>query len=1361
MRTTASTKRNLASRPITKSYCRHLIIVLLLVGLQNDLLFAQSSRQQLLEKRKAMRIIKSNPLIQGSKPNSRILTSNKGQCDFTLDSVHATNNPLSQIIQSLAGPGITISNIQSNLPASSSFYGSFTCGSGAKLGLENGLVLTSGSVLSAKGPNSESGKTEFIFPALPGYSLLDGIANGQGFDACWVAFDIVSNTDSIKFDYVFASEEYKEFVNTEFNDVFGFFISGPGITGTQNLAVLSGTTIPVTINSINHLTNSQFYIDNDFDDYISPGNPATIDATRFANFEFDGLTKVLTARAKVIPGQTYRLILAIEDVGDEILDSGVFLKGGSITGGACNMTLSATHTDLTCPGANNGSINLTIANGKAPFDIKWSNNATTEDLNNLPAGTYTVTVIDASPCLKTLEVTVGTGTATVTPSVTISSNPGSTICAGTNVTFTATPTDGGTAPSYQWKLNGANVGTNSNTYQNAALTNGAKVTCVMTSNAACVNPTTATSNEITMTVTAAIVPSVSIAANPGTTICSGSSVTFTATPTNGGATPSYQWKLNGTNVGTNSNTYQNASLPNGAKVTCVITSSLPCTNPTAATSNELTITVTAAAAPSVSIAASPGNTICAGTNVTFTATPTNGGATPSYQWKLNGTNVGTNSNTYQNTALTNGAKVTCVMTSSLACANPTTATSNEVTITVTAAVAPSVSIAASPGNTICSGTNVTFTATPTNGGATPSYQWKLNGTNVGTNSNTYQNAALTNGAKVSCEMTSSLACANPTTATSNEVTITVTTAVAPSVSIAASPGNTICSGTNVTFTATPTNGGATPSYQWKLNGTNVGTNSNTYQNAALTNGAKVTCAMTSSLACANPTSATSNELAIVITAPVTPSVSIAASTANTICAGTNVTFTATPTNGGATPSYQWKLNETNVGTNSNTYQNAAITNGAKVSCVMTTSLSCVTATTDISNEIAMTVTVAAAPSVSIATSSGNTICAGTNVTFTATPINGGATPSYQWKLNGTTVGTNSNTYQNAALTNGAKVTCVMTSSLACANPTAAASNEVTMTVNASPTLAIAADAGNTFCPGTTVTFVATVTNAGTTTSYQWKLNGTNVGENSDTYQNPELSNGNKITCVMSSNAVCGNQAPVVSNEITMTRAKLGTCLGFNYLNSKKSCVKTYHLKEGNTGENKINLKIQIPKASAKTVYLKYKTESGTALPNKDYKDAEGIIQFAPGVKTAFITVTILGDVARENNEAFYLHFPGGKGTRWRILIMDDDNDQNRVQQTASRQEIERTFKVPDLEETTLKIPTLLRRYEPLLIKGLPNTQNTLYISDLRGIQVAKIEQYSGNWIPGSLTPGLYFYQLYFRNQKGELERKTGKIQITD
>ena len=867
------------------------------------------------------------------------------------------------------------------------------------------------------------------------------------------------------------------------------------------------------------------------------------------------------------------------------------------------------------------------------------------------------------------------------------------------------------------------MGTNSNTYQNAALANNAKITCVMTSSLACANPTTATSNEITMTVTAAVAPSVSIAANPGNTICSGTNVTFTATPANGGATPSYQWKLNGANVGTNSNTYQNAALANGAKITCVMTSSLACANPTTATSNEITMAVTAAVAPSVTITANPVGAICTGTSVTFTATPTNGGATPSYQWKSNGANVGTNSNTYQNAALVNGAKITCVMTSSLACANPTTATSNEITMTVTAAVAPSVSIAANPGNTICTGTSVTFTATPTNGGATPTYQWKLNGANVGTNSNTYQNAALVNNAKITCVMTSSLACANPTTATSNDITMTVTAAVAPTVSIAANPGNTICSGTSVTFTATPTNGGATPSYQWKLNGTNVGTNSNTYQNAALVNGAKITCVMTSSLACANPTAATSNEITMAVTVAVAPSVTIAANPAGAICAGTSVTFTATPTNGGTTPSYQWKLNGANVGTNSNTYQNAALVNDAKVTCVMTSSLACANPTTATSNEITMAVTAAVAPTVSIAANPGNTICTGTSVTFTATPTNGGTTPSYQWKLNGANVGTNSNTYQNAALTNGVKITCVITSSLACVSATTATSNEITMTVTALLTFYRDLDGDGYGKAGSGTTQACIIP-----TGY--------VVSNTDCDDNDAATNPGATE-------ICDN----AKDDNCDGRVDESGC---TVIDAPAIVTRTYLVKEGNSSERSVHLSVRIDRPSTQNISVRYTTESGTGLQGKDYKFAEGIIQFAPGTQEATITLTFMGDFVRENLKTFYIRFsngvnvtiPGNK--RSRVYILDDD----------------KLFGYPVTK--VIKIPSLAHRNQPLVIEGLPDAQNSLYIMDMRGTVILQAKQYSNNWIPGNLASGMYFYQLLYRDQKGgALQKMTGKIFITD
>lgn len=280
--------------------------------------------------------------------------------------------------------------------------------------------------------------------------------------------------------------------------------------------------------------------------------------------------------------------------------------------------------------------------------------------------------------------------STVNAGVTIASNDSdNSICTGTSVTFTATPTNGGTSPSYQWKKNGTNVGTNSATYTTTTLASGDIITCVMTSNLSGVGNNPATSNAITMTVNPVVTPSVSIAITGGTNpSCAGSSMTFTATPTNGG-TPSYQWKKNGTNVGTNSANYATSTLVNGDVITCVMTSSANCVTVSTATSNAITVTITPTVTPSVSIAASDA-TICGGESVTFTATPTNGGTTPSYQWKKNGTNVGTNSTTFTSTALVNGDVITCVLTSNAACPSPTTATSNAITMTVTTVATPTI-----------------------------------------------------------------------------------------------------------------------------------------------------------------------------------------------------------------------------------------------------------------------------------------------------------------------------------------------------------------------------------------------------------------------------------------------------------------------------------------------------------------------------------------------------------------------------------------------------------------------------------------------------------------------------------------------
>ncbi|MBK5286500.1 MAG: hypothetical protein JJE25_13965, partial [Bacteroidia bacterium] len=172
------------------------------------------------------------------------------------------------------------------------------------------------------------------------------------------------------------------------------------------------------------------------------------------------------------------------------------------------------------------------------------------------------------------------------------------------------------------------------------------------------------------------------------------------------------------------------------------------------------------------------NPACVGSSVTFTASPTNGGSSPAYQWQIDALNAGTNSPTFTTSSLTNGQVVTCIMTSNLPGVTGNPATSNGITMNINSAVAPAVSIAITSGtNPSASGSPVTFTATPTNGGTTPSYQWRIGATNVGTNSPTYTTSTLANGDVVSCTMTSSLSCASPAAATSNSINMTITSTI--------------------------------------------------------------------------------------------------------------------------------------------------------------------------------------------------------------------------------------------------------------------------------------------------------------------------------------------------------------------------------------------------------------------------------------------------------------------------------------------------------------------------------------------------------------------------------------------------------
>ncbi len=230
-----------------------------------------------------------------------------------------------ELVNALATPNNTVTVTSIKCPQGS--YGRYGFANQYEdLGIGKGIILTSGLAILATGPNTEPDASEDNLA--PGDADLDYLSNilGSGeesLNACVVELDVFVRSDELTFEYVFGSEEYPEFVNESFNDIFAFLISGPGIVGdpnlggAKNIAVLpDGNDTPVQINSVNNLLNWSFYRNNQI------GQSVQYDGL---TSDVDGVKKSLTARSKVIPCQTYHLKLAIADRDDEIYDSGVFI----------------------------------------------------------------------------------------------------------------------------------------------------------------------------------------------------------------------------------------------------------------------------------------------------------------------------------------------------------------------------------------------------------------------------------------------------------------------------------------------------------------------------------------------------------------------------------------------------------------------------------------------------------------------------------------------------------------------------------------------------------------------------------------------------------------------------------------------------------------------------------------------------------------------------------------------------------------------------------------------------------------------------------------------------------------------------
>lgn len=266
-----------------------------------------------------------------------------------------TTNTLTptQLVQDvLVGQGVIISNV--TFTGYNNAIGKYTVTGPLTFGIDSGIVLSTGTILavdptfgngvSPHGPNnSGSNGVDNNEPGDPDLAILGGTTS---FNAAILEFDFIPSSDTVKFKYVFGSEEYMEFVNAGVNDAFGFFLSGPGITGpfsnnSKNLAVLPDGVTPVTIDDVNQNNNGAYYVNNE----TPPGQL----------LQYDGYTVPLTAISHVQCGETYHIKIAICDIGDGVWDSGVFLEAGSFSSAGVEISAITTTGDTVftegCTGA--------------------------------------------------------------------------------------------------------------------------------------------------------------------------------------------------------------------------------------------------------------------------------------------------------------------------------------------------------------------------------------------------------------------------------------------------------------------------------------------------------------------------------------------------------------------------------------------------------------------------------------------------------------------------------------------------------------------------------------------------------------------------------------------------------------------------------------------------------------------------------------------------------------------------------------------------------------------------------------------------------------------------------------------------
>ncbi len=447
-----------------------------------------------------------------------------------------------------------------------------------------------------------------------------------------------------------------------------------------------------------------------------------------------------------------------------------------------------------CPGYFDTLRNATTGGGWTSSDVTIATvGASTGIVLGVSGGTAVITYsLYATGCLTTTPVIIRPA-----PSPIIGTDS---VCNGYTVLLTDTTAAGTSRPWSSTDTNIAKIDSTTGVVRGRSV--GAVTISYTTSTYGCSAITRFVVNPI-------LVPTLNISlSTPSTTVCAGDTVLYTAVITNGGLSPTYQWRVNGLITGTGP-TFRYTPA-NGDTVRCVFHSSYPCAMPDSAV-RKVGMTVNPRVTPRVTIGTLTGDTVCLGVSTLIIPTVTNGGPSPTFVWKVNGVRVWTGTSwTY---VPVDSDVVTVVMTTNAACPAVDTAV-DTMQLTVSRFLVPSVTIVGS--DSVCEGHPAIYSAVPTNGGTSPAYTWVVNGISVG--SGPVFSYAPTTGDTVAVVMTSNFPCVTTTRATSPLHRITVFPVPTPVVRMHYWPGYILMPGTYLTLSVTTENTGANPIYKWYRNG---------------------------------------------------------------------------------------------------------------------------------------------------------------------------------------------------------------------------------------------------------------------------------------------------------------------------------------------------------------------------------------------------------------------------------------------------------------------------------------------------------------------------------------------------------------